>query len=60
MGSELFWMGGRLASRAVEISHDPTSLEKDGFWAIQVDYEGRWTLIRFDEVTGGEFPESPV
>ena len=60
MGSELFWMGGRLASRAVEISHDPTSLEKDGFWAIQVDYEGRWTLIRFDEVTGGAFPESPV
>ncbi|MEI6039380.1 MAG: chorismate-binding protein [Actinomycetes bacterium] len=50
MSAECFWMGGRLATGAIEISHEPSALESDGFWAIQVDYEGQWTLIRFAEV----------
>ena len=60
MNEELFWMGGRLATRAIEISHDPSALEKDGFWAVQVDYEGRWTLIRFADVVESDFPPSQL
>ena len=58
MSGELFWMGGRLATQVLEISHDPASLEEDGFWAVQVDYEGQWTLIRFQDVVERSFPES--
>jgi para-aminobenzoate synthetase component 1 len=53
-----FWMGGRLASELSEISHDPVSLERDGFWAVQIDYEGKWTLAKFDSVVEAEFPQT--
>lgn len=53
-----FWMGGRLASELSEISHDPASLERDGFWAVQIDYEGQWTLAKFDSVVEAEFPQT--
>jgi len=53
-----FWMGGRLASELSEISHDPASLEADGFWAVQIDYEGSWTLAKFDSVVDSEFPRT--
>jgi len=54
----LFWMNGRLATGVEEISHDPSSLDNDGFWAVQVDYEGRWTLVKFSEVREQSFPET--
>ncbi len=57
--SPLFWMSGRLATGVLEISHNPASLEEDGFWAIQVDYEGRWTLVKFQNVEIEDFPPSP-
>jgi para-aminobenzoate synthetase component 1 len=53
----LFWMGGRLASELSEISHNPASLERDGFWAVQIDYEGRWTLAKFDSVVEANYPQ---
>jgi para-aminobenzoate synthetase component 1 len=57
-GSEIFWMAGRLATEAAEISHDPASLESDGFWAVQVNYEGQWTLTRFENVIEKPFPKT--
>ena len=51
-------MGNRLATSPIEISHDPASLERDGFWAVQVDYEGRWTLTSFAHVEDAPFPKS--
>lgn len=56
--SSCFWMDGRLARGVVEISHDPKKLEEDGFWAIQIDFEGRWTLTKFEEISFREFPMS--
>ena len=56
--SSLFWMNGRLARGVVEISHDPSKLEEDGFWAVQVDFEGRWTLTKFENITYKDFPTS--
>ena len=57
-GNEIFWMGGRLATEVLEISHDPASLDSDGFWAVQVDYEGRWTLTKFGTVVTQDFPNT--
>jgi para-aminobenzoate synthetase component I len=56
-GNEIFWMGGRFATKATEISHDPESLDVDGFWAVQVNYEGRWTLTKFENVREEPFPK---
>ena len=53
-----FWMGGRLASELSEISHEPVSFDRDRFWAVQIDYEGRWTLAKFNSVVEAEFPQS--
>ena len=53
-----FWMDGRLASELSEISHDPAALASDGFWAVQIDYEGRCTLAKFNSVVETEFPET--
>jgi para-aminobenzoate synthetase component 1 len=52
-----FWMGGISASGLVEISHDPASLDKPGFWAVVVTYEGQWTCARFENVKQAPFPE---
>jgi len=57
-GSEMFWMGGRLATKATEISHDPHALESDGFWAVQVSYEGAWTITKFENVIDAPFPQT--
>ena len=44
-------MGGVTAENCSEISHDPASLDKEGFWAIQIDFEGRPTFARFEDVS---------
>ena len=43
--------GHRLARDVVEISGDITCLDKGGFWAVLVTFEGRVTCVRFDQVT---------
>ncbi len=58
LGASIFWMGGKLAQTCVEISHDPEVLNQDGFWAVQIDYEGRWTCARFADVQSLPFPKS--
>ena len=52
----LFWMGGRLATNLEEISHDLSSLERPGFWAVIGTFENNWTLARFATVINSPFP----
>ncbi len=52
----IFWMGGRLAYDLQEISHDPSSLDKPGFWAASATFEGEWTCARFGKVSNGLLP----
>ena len=55
-----FWMGGRLAYGLEEISHDPDSLERSGFWAVFSTFEGEWTCARFAHVIEAGLPENEV
>ncbi|NMM22237.1 MAG: anthranilate synthase component I family protein [Phycicoccus sp.] len=43
--------GSRLARDVVEISHDVQCLDKGGFWAVVVTFEGDVTCVRFATVT---------
>ncbi len=54
----LFWMGGRLAYDLEEITHDPSSLDLPGFWAVTATFEGEWTCARFGKVIDAELPRS--
>jgi len=49
-------MDGLLAEGAVEISHDPSDLDREGFWAALATFEGEWTCIRFEQVQVAPFP----
>jgi para-aminobenzoate synthetase component 1 len=52
----IFWMNGRLATNCVEISEDPTSLDKDGFWVTLQSFEGKFICARFADVKESELP----
>jgi para-aminobenzoate synthetase component 1 len=54
----MFWMGGRLATGLLEITEDLSALDRPGFWAVSVSYEGRWTCARFESVVNAPFPTS--
>ncbi len=51
-----FWMDGLLARNALEITHDPADLQREGFWAVMATFEGEWTCVRFAEVLRMPFP----
>lgn len=53
-----FWMAGRLATNCVEISNDPSSLDKPGFWAVVNTFEGQWFCARFANVIDAPLPQS--
>jgi para-aminobenzoate synthetase component 1 len=53
----IFWMNGRLATNCVEISEDPNSLDKDGFWVVVKDFEGKFVAARFENVIESELPK---
>jgi len=53
-----FWMGNRLATNCVEISNDPASLNKPGFWAVVNTFEGKWICARFTNVIDAPLPQS--
>lgn len=53
-----FWMAGRLATNCVEISNDPSSLDKPGFWAVVNTFEGQWICARFETVINAPLPET--
>jgi len=42
--------GSRLARDVVEISHDVQCLDRGGFWAVVVTFEGEVTCVRFGQV----------
>jgi len=54
-----FWMAGRLATNCVEISTDPSSLDRPGFWAVVNTFEGQFFCARFESVVDAPLPVSP-
>lgn len=54
----LFWMGGRLATDCIAISHDPADLADGGFWAVSTDFEGGFVAAKFAKVVEAQFPLS--
>jgi len=57
--SSLFWMGGRLATDLIEVSHDPVCLEDGGFWAVSTTFENEFTAAKFRTVIDAPFPTTP-
>jgi len=43
-------VGERLCTDLVDVTDDPACLDRDGFWAVVVPYEGRATFARFATV----------
>jgi para-aminobenzoate synthetase component I len=52
----MFWMGGRLATDLVEISHEPSCLDDGDFWAVSTTFEGAFTAAKFATVVNADFP----
>jgi para-aminobenzoate synthetase component 1 len=52
----IFWMGGRLATDLVAVSHDAADLDDGGFWAISTDFEGGFIGAKFATVIDSDFP----
>ncbi|MFM8672020.1 MAG: chorismate-binding protein, partial [Candidatus Nanopelagicus sp.] len=51
-------MAGRLATDCVEISTDPSCLDRPGFWAVVNTFEGQWFCARFATVTNAPLPKA--
>jgi para-aminobenzoate synthetase component 1 len=58
MDQPMFWMGGRLASDLVEISHDPSCLDDGSFWAVSTTFEGAFVAAKFATVSDADFPDA--
>jgi para-aminobenzoate synthetase component 1 len=56
--SSLFWMGGRLVTDLVEVSHNPECLEDGGFWAVSTTFENHFFAAKFATVIEAPFPIS--
>lgn len=56
LSESIFWMNGRLATNCVEISEDPTSLEREGFWVTLQSFEGKFICARFATITEAQLP----
>ena len=54
----MFWMGGRLATDLVEISHEPSCLDDGDFWAVSTTFEGAFTAAKFATVVNAGFPDA--
>jgi para-aminobenzoate synthetase component 1 len=54
----MFWMGGRLATDLIEISHDPSCLDDGDFWAVSTTFEGAFIAAKFATVVDSDFPEA--
>lgn len=51
--------GSRLARDVVEISHDVKCLDRGGFWAVVVTFEGDVTCVRFGQVVDLQSTDQP-
>jgi len=58
MNQPMFWMGGRLATDLVEISHEPSCLDDGDFWAVSTTFEGAFTAVKFATVVDSDFPDA--
>lgn len=58
LNKSIFWMAGRLATDCVEISTDPSCLDRPGFWAVVNTFEGQWLCARFATVTNAPLPKA--
>ena len=58
MNQPMFWMGGRLATDLVEISHEPSCLDDGDFWAVSTTFEGAFTAAKFATVVDSDFPHA--
>ena len=47
---EIFWMNGLSATEILEVVNSPDALDRDGFWALHVTYEGEWTCARLGNI----------
>lgn len=56
LSESIFWMNGRLATNCIEISDDPTSLDKKGFWVTLQSFEGNFICARFTEIKEAALP----
>lgn len=54
----MFWMGERLATDLVEISHEPSCLDDGDFWAVSTTFEGAFTAAKFATVVNADFPDA--
>ena len=61
MNESYFWMGGRLATDLIAITHDPKDLD-NGFWAITSTFDGLFTAAKFGNVINEEWnvPYQPL
>jgi len=50
------WFGGRLARGVVETSADPAVLDRGGWWAVVITFEGEVRLWRFRDVMDAPLP----
>jgi para-aminobenzoate synthetase component I len=53
------WFGGLLATGLAEVSHDPAALDRGGWWAVALTYEGELTAARFEDVSRAALPRAP-
>lgn len=56
LSKSIFWMDGQLASECLEISNDPASLDKPGFWVTVKSFEGKFLAARFAKVETAQPP----
>ena len=50
------WFDGLLAEGVLEVSADPTDLDRGGWWAVVATFEGRLTAWRFERVRRAQLP----
>jgi para-aminobenzoate synthetase component I len=50
------WFGGRLGTDLVEVTDDPAALDREGWWAVALTYEGRLVAARFADVRVADLP----
>jgi para-aminobenzoate synthetase component 1 len=55
-GAGAAWFGGVLADRLSEVSDDPASLDRGGWWAVVITFEGSVRLYRFDRSRAAPLP----
>jgi para-aminobenzoate synthetase component 1 len=51
----IFWMGNRYATGLLRVTHDPSEITNDGFWAVSISFEGQWTCANFAQVSESQF-----